>query len=172
MNLLSLNFRATDCCGWPKLRFCIDDDVLLEHAFSQELETVALELDLIDGAHVLEIERYDKQARNIVFVDNQILQDQTVELVQIAVDDVILPDLFKYQGTFYFHDQCVPSGLLWGPNGRWIWHFHTPLIRWLIDCKKTASGDVIDLFVPTKDNSRLILNQLAEFEKALNGATD
>lgn len=166
---LNILFRATECNGWPKLRFCIDNDVLLEHDFTSEIDLISLDLDLLDGDHELEIERYDKKDDNLIFIDGKIKRDQTVELLDFFVDNVKLPMDFKYQGTFYYRDQVVPSGLVWGPNGKFIWHFKTPIVSWIVDWKNQQDPEVIDLFVPHEKNREHILNLLDEFQQELDG---
>jgi len=166
MNQLTLAFEATECNGWPSLRFCIDHDIQQEITFSGPSAVVTLDIDLLDGVHELEIERYAKTNNNVVFVDNKILQDQLVTLTDIYVDDVKLPDMFKYSGTFYYHDQAVKSGTIWGPNGKYIWSFETPLLNWLISQRKKGSDTVVDLFNP--DNTQQLLNDLAKFKSIIN----
>ena len=167
MNQLTLEFEATECNGWPNLRFCIDQDIQQEITFSGPDACVTLDLNLVNGVHELEIERYGKQDTNIVFVDNKILQDQLVTLTAIYVDDVRLPDVFKYAGTFYYQDHVIPAGTVWGPNGRFIWLFETPILKWLIAQQKKGITPAGDLFNP--NNTKKLLNDLAEFKYIING---
>ena len=168
MNVLKLKFQATNYNGWPKLRFCVDNDVLQEFDFVEEEGIVELELDLFDGEHTLEIERYGKTHNNINFVDGQVLADQIVELVDLYVDNVKLSTSFKFQGTFYFEDQIVPSGLLWGPNGKYIWKFQTPIIAWIVNEKNKVREPTQDLITPGKPETQKVYEKLDEFERLLD----
>lgn len=168
MSTLRVEFKATFCGGWPSLRFSIDNDVLEEFYFEQEHAIVEIPLSLMDGDHVLEIERFGKTNDNLVFENNTILQDQTVELLDIYVDNVRLPVKFKYQGCFYYNDQEAPGGLLWGPNGTYRWSFKTPIVHWLVFDKLEAEDYNMDLFIPGKYKFDQLINDLNSFEKSLN----
>jgi len=164
-NCLTLQLQASECNGWPKIRILIDNDIIQEYEFDQETATIHVSLDLMDGEHVLEIERYGKTNDNIVFVDGQILKDQSVTLVDMYVDGVKLPDLFKYDGKFCYNDLELPSVLVWGPNGGWTWKFATPLLENLID-RKNAGVDSPSLVIPNRDNVTKLLDQIQEFKNA------
>jgi hypothetical protein len=167
MNKLTIAFTATEYNGWPSLRFCINDDVQQEVVFTESELSVTLDLELFDGSHVLEIERYGKTDANVNFVNNEILADQTVTLVDFYIDNVQLPDTFKYQGTFFYNDCKIPSGLVWGPNGKFIWHFETPILNWVIGQRKKNTNYEIDLFGKEPDDINRLLQQLTEFENLL-----
>ena len=167
MNKLAIAFTATEYNGWPSLRFCIDNDIQQEVEFTESTLLVTLDLDLLDGLHVLEIERYGKTDANVNFVNNKILADQTVTLVDFYIDDVQLPNIFKYQGTFFYNNCKIPSGLLWGPNGKFIWHFETPILDWAIHQRKKNTNHEIDLFGKEPEDINKLLQQLDEFESLL-----
>ena len=164
-NLLRLKFLATEHNGWPKIRFVIDNDVIQEYEFTEESADVELEIDLLDGDHVLEIERYGKTDSNVLFVDGQILKDQSVTLVDMFVDNVQLPDLFKYSGKFCYNDVEIPSSTVWGPNGKWLWKFKTPLLTFLIDYKN-AGVTSPDLVIPNSGNIDELLWEVRKFKQS------
>jgi len=166
-NVLKLTFLATEYNGWPKIRICIDNDILQEYDFDQNTGTVDLELDLLDGEHTLEIERYGKTNNNINYIDGQVLADQTVELVDIFVDNVKLPEIYKLQGSFHYDNQILQSTLLWGPNGKYIWRFQTPIIKWLIDKKNSTQEAIQDIITPGKPETEKIHRMLDDFERYL-----
>lgn len=159
MTVLTFKFSAVESMGWPKLRFCIDNDVLLEYDFDKETAQIELPLDLIDGDHVLEIERYGK-------TDQQ--ENQAVTLEDIYIEDVRLPDWFKSSGTFYFFDQAIPSGLIWYPNGKYILNFSTPIINWFVDQRLEKWGPIESLFNPSESNKQKLYQTLDQFEQELN----
>lgn len=168
VNTLKIKFCATNYNGWPSLRFCIDNDVLEEYTFDSADAEIELSLDLIDGEHVLEIERYGKTDHNVHFVDGKILADQQVELVDLYADNIKLPNFFKFQGIFYFNDQAVPYGLVWGPNGKYVWKFQTPIINWLVDQKNQTQEIIKDCITPGHPETQKVYDKLNEFEQVLN----
>ena len=150
MNQLTFHFKATECNGWPTARIIVDDDILQEFIVDQTNTSVSVELDYFDGEHVLEIERYGKTDNNVVFDNGQILQDQSIELIAIHYDNIVLPKHFLYHGVFHWNNQTYPSTLTWGPNGRGVWPFSMPFVTWAID----SQGDRghLDLITPNLDN--------------------
>lgn len=168
MERLRFDFIATECQGWPKIRICIDGDVLLDHDFSEPLESVEIEYDVIDGKHTIEIERWGKQHFNVVCHENQILQDQTVTLDNIWIDDVCLPDWVKTSGTFTWEQGSIPNGLTWGPNGVFSIPIVTPLLSWVIKQNIEKNGDIIGVYVPTQRNLQQLHERLEEFQKDLD----
>ena len=164
-NVLTLHLQATDCRGWPKIRIVIDNNIIQEYDFDQDTAVIEIPLDLLDGDHVLEIERYGKTDQNIVFMDGKILQDQVVTLVDMYVDNVKLPEMFKYDGKFCYNNLELPSVLVWGPNGVWSWKFTTPLLENLID-RKNAGVTSPSLVVPNRDNVNELLDQIEKFKQS------
>ena len=162
---LILHLQATECNGWPKIRILIDNDIIQEYEFDQATATVKIPMDLLDGDHVLQIERYGKTDGNVVFVNGEILQDQMVTLIDMYVDDVKLPEMFKYDSKFCYNNSELPSVLVWGPNGVWTWKFTTPLLENLID-RKNAGVSSPSLVIPNQDNVTELLDQIDKFKKS------
>jgi hypothetical protein len=165
MTVLTLCFLATHCNGWPKIRISIDNDIIEEVEFDREQVEVHVPMDLISGPHTLCVERYGKQAHNIEFVDNQILQDQTVTLVAMQVGDVHLSNMFLYRSEFCFDNQVIPGGLIWGPNGVWHWKFESPLMTWLID-QKNQDTESPDMVIPTHKNLSVLKTAVEAFKES------
>lgn len=136
MHTIKFDFKVSECNGWPTIVFLVDDDTLLEHQFTQEQETIELPIDVLDGEHLLEIERINVTRDNTqIDQTGHIIKDQLVELLNIYIDNVRLPEFFKYRGTYTLNGQSYPQGLTWGGNGIWSWDFETPIIDWAIDTK-------------------------------------
>ncbi len=161
---MTLEFTASHCEGWPKIRILIDNDIMHEHEFDQETAKIDIPIDLLDGDHLLEIERYGKTNLNIVFIDGKILQDQSVTLVDMFVDGIKLPEMFKYNSKFCYDNLELPSVLVWGPNGIWAWRFRTPLLQNLID-QRNVGAISPSLIIPTHDNETELLDQIDKFKK-------
>jgi len=136
MNQLTLKFKATPCNGWPKLKFLIDFDLIEEYHFNSFDGEISIPIDLLDGAYLLNIELFDKTEKNtIVDTTGKITEDQKVELVDIYIDNVKLPNFYKWMGVYRFNDQEYPQSLCWGCNGIWTWPFQTPILTWVLDEK-------------------------------------
>lgn len=140
-NLLRLKFSATECNGWPKLKFYIDDDLYEDFIFKSPNAEIELPLSTLDGEHELSIELYDKTNNNTIIIDSKIISDQTVTLDKIFVDNVEVPNFIKYKGIHYYHGQEHIQSLTWGPNGVWKLKFRTPIISWILDEKEKISQD-------------------------------
>lgn len=126
MNLLKLQFKAVESNGWPKLQFFVDNDLIEDFEFESSIAEVMIPIELIDGHHNLTIEIYGKTENN---------PDQSVELINMYVDDIQLPDMYKWLGVYEYNDIRLPQALSWHCNGFWSWEFKTPLVSWLIDKK-------------------------------------
>ena len=167
MQTVLFEFEATECNGWPKIRIGIDGDVLVDHDFTSSHEYVEVKYDVVDGAHTFDIERWGKQNFNIVHDQGIILQDQTVTLKNIWVQDVCLPEWVKSQGTFRFDDVTLPAGLTWGPNGVYSIPAQTPLVNWIVHQNTQRNGSMIGLFVPTEVNQQALTQALEKFKQDL-----
>ena len=165
MTTLKFHFRSTYYNGWPQLRFVIDNDVYLEHDIIKAEEFVELDFDLFPGDHELEIERYGKTDAHLNFQNGQILDDQTIELIDIYFDDIKLPDYVKYSGVFCYNKQETPSALFWGPNGIFRIGFKTPFLEWIID-QQRSKQKVIDLF--DYSNKARLSELLNQYENMLD----
>jgi hypothetical protein len=123
MHSLKLTFKAVESNGWPKLLFLINDDLIEDYHFNNELGEVIIPIDLLDGNHILSIELYDKTG------------SQYVELLDMYVDNILLPNMYKWLGIYKFNDQEYPQALRWECNGSWNFNFQTPLVTWMLDVK-------------------------------------
>lgn len=138
-NLLTLIFSATQCNGWPKLKFYLDDDLYEDYTFTGSSATIELPISLIDGDHVLAVELYGKIASNTQIVDGVIVSDQTVTLEELQIDGVPAPSCIKYSGIHYYNNEPHPQSLVWGPNGIWKLDFKTPIINWVLEEKEKVN---------------------------------
>jgi hypothetical protein len=135
-NTLSIFFTASECNGWPKIKFYLDDDLYEDFTFTDVSSKIDIPLSLLDGEHELTIEIYNKtNASTLLDENNNIVKDQLITLDQIAIDDVILPDFVKYSGVYIVGDNTYPQALTWGLNGRWVLKFSVPFITWVLDLK-------------------------------------
>jgi hypothetical protein len=136
MNTLKFTFSVTECNGWPKLKFFIDDDLIEDFEFTSESGGVSIPLDVMDGHHKLSIEIYGKTHSNTICdSDGNIIQDQLVEMTGMYIDDIKLPAVYMWMGVYHFNGIESPQSLIWGCNGLWVWDMEVPLISWILDKK-------------------------------------
>jgi hypothetical protein len=170
MNYLKFLFRATECNGWPKLKFLIDLDIIEHYNFSSDTAEITIPINLLNGDHFLIVELYGKNKSNTIVDAGNIIKDQTVELVDIYVDDILLPDFYKWMGIYKCNDndETLYQSLLWGVNGTWKWDIKTPLISWLLE-KKIELEEKHNLPAITwSERSRLEQEKIQKFEEQLS----
>jgi hypothetical protein len=169
MNQLKLNFSATKCKSWPKLRFYIDGDLYEDYHFESESATITLPIDLLPGEHELSIELYGKTMENTVVDGDKIVEDQLVTIESMSIDDVELLPMFIYHGRVDGAEH-TPQ-MVWGINGFWRWRFGAPIIDWVLDYKNSYIDEslnsqiIISTFSAKKKNK--LLDLLDSMEAAL-----
>lgn len=172
MNTLEFFFQASNCNGWPKLKFYIDDDLYQDFEFVSSTANIKLPLELLDGEHCVDIELYGKTIKNTIVENNIIVLDQLVTLESIKVDNVQLPPFFLYQGRF--NNQMDSPQLTWGINGSWKWHFKTPIVDWIIFVKnnnvQTANSDFTVTSSFSNEKNFKLLELLDKIDHELNNA--
>ena len=141
MNLLTLKFRCNNCNGLPQARIKLDGYLILDHQFTSVEESHSINLDSIAGDHVLTIERYNKQSHNMILEDGNIVQDQILEITDVLVDDISIPDFIIYEHCEFSWETHVHAGSTYfGPNGVWTFRFSTPIITHILDLKITLES--------------------------------
>lgn len=144
MNQLVLHFSCTECNGWPKLKFFIDDDLYHDYEFNSTIASVEIPLELLTGQHQLEIEFYGKTQNNTIQINNCIVKDQLVTLDSLTIDNITVPDFIKYRGLYRVGNTERPQILTWGENGTWMLQFEYPIIDWILNLKMQATLSHID----------------------------
>lgn len=151
------------CGEWPQVRVSVDGVVQREITV-QDCQLVQLELDLVEGTHRLDIERFGKQDHHVRLDQGCIVQDQMVRLQHLWLDGVRLPEKLLYQGVFAWQDHVEPGSTLWGPNGVWSWQFAVPMITWAMDCLERSTHP--DLLVPTPINMSTMSHKIQTLRKS------
>lgn len=179
MDTLKFEFIVSECNGWPSLHFLINDDLYLDHHFTQEHELVSLPIDLLDGDHMLALEITQKTPKNTIVDSNgKIVKDQLIELKHIYINDIKLPEYYLYNSVYKFHNQEYKQALLWGCNGVWEWKFSTPIVSWALDFKiahreKYDKQSDDDLVTHTFNRAKVnkTLEAIARLEQILNDSS-
>lgn len=172
INWLKIDFSATQCQGWPKLRFYIDNDLYHDFEFVSGHDSVTLPIDFLPGDHELVIELHGKTFANTLLEGDVIVQDQTVTLERMWLDGIDLPDHFKYTGSYRDRSGTISRALTWGINlGTWSWQFQCPIIPWIIDEKHRQidakhDHELSRLYSPKKN--QVIVDALDRLEKKIN----
>jgi membrane protease subunit (stomatin/prohibitin family) len=86
---------------------------------------------MLDGIHALEIELYGKTYKNTILDNNKIIDDQSVTLKNIWIDNVQILDFVKYKGIYHVKNEMLPQTLTWKQNGSWKLHFEYPINKWI-----------------------------------------
>lgn len=155
--------------GCPQVKIIIDDYITLYNGDAQDL--FEFEVDLPNGGHELKIIHYGKQVdHHVIDSSGGIIIDRHVEIQRIAFDQV---DLARelWDGKFYpvyMHKAddepyCICPNLYLGHNGTWKYEFVTPVLPWLIACRK--QGPKLDNTIFQTNDS--ILKQAKDFFKDL-----
>lgn len=136
-NILTISCRATNYNGYPTIRILLDHVELPAYIIDSELFSISIPLDTAAKPSTLVIERYGKTDHNVsVDAAGNILQDQYLEILDIKVDNVPVPEFVLYSSIkFEFNDQCHVGSRFFGPNGTWTFEFETPFIQYVLDQK-------------------------------------
>ena len=136
MNTITLYFRATGCNGQPMAKISLNGTVLHDIVFTEGETQLQVPVANDAGHCVLAVERYGKQRNNMVMHNGNIVQDQILEITQVQVDNVAIPEFYlSSHCAFMFNDQTHTGSRYFGPNGVWSLEFATPLITHLLDAK-------------------------------------
>jgi hypothetical protein len=136
MNTITLFFHATGCNGQPMAKISLNGTVLHNVVFAEGITQIQVPVLGNTGNCVLAVERYGKQRNNMIVNNGNIVQDQILEITQVHVDNVKIPEFYlSTNSTFVFNDQTHVGSRYFGPNGVWSLGFSTPLITHLLDAK-------------------------------------
>jgi hypothetical protein len=130
-NKIKIYFKVLEFNGYPSVKISLDDQLLVDHTFSNSEWEFQFDQEQTQRHHCLQIERYGKTDLNY-----SPEQDQIVEIKSITVDNIPIPQyILDKQSQFLFNDQVHVGSLYFGPNGIWTWNFGAPIITHLLDQK-------------------------------------
>ena len=136
MNILTIKFRCIECNGLPYARVMLDQKLLYDHAFTTLDESLQICLPVDNQLHRLAVERYNKQSHNMILDGQTIVQDQTLQIVDLLVDNILVPGyILDKHSKFCWLDNEHQGSRYFGPNGIWTFDFGTPFISWVLDEK-------------------------------------
>lgn len=136
-NKLTLSFCATECNGFPSIKIVLDDTTVLDYTFVSQDFQFTVTIDQLLKNQILKVIRYNKTDKNTkVDSSGKIVSDQLVEITDIQVDNIVIPNyLLNKQSRFEFDDQTHIGSRFFSPNGVWTFEFITPMITYILDQK-------------------------------------
>lgn len=166
---LEIDFFVERRLGDPKVKIIIDDYITLFNGNAEE--HYEFDIDLPNGGHDLKIVHYGKKPHHHQLDDNgNILIDRHIEILRISFDGVNLErELWdgKFFPVYMHHTKNEPyficPNLYLGHNGTWKYEFSTPVLSWLIACRK--QGPKLDNTIFQTNSS--ILEEAKNFFKDL-----
>lgn len=136
MDTLTFKLRSQFCNDWPKFKIFIDQQQQIDYQCSDEFTEIKLKIPDNEGPHSIELHRYGKDHQHMIFQDNTVVQDQVLEIVEIYINNVQVPDYVLDKHTeFTFQDQVHTGSRYFGPNGIWRWKYSGSLVTWCLDQK-------------------------------------
>jgi hypothetical protein len=70
--------------------------------------------------------------------ENNIIKDMNFSLAKLSIDDQDLEELI-WQGTYEAADRQYPGCLYFGPPGRFVLRFSSPVLRWILETRYKAT---------------------------------
>lgn len=126
----------------PQFSIWLDEQVIQQTEFKDQVQTVSFTRDLSEGTHSLSIRLENKDQRTDTIIENgEIVKDMLLNIDDITIDDISLGNLLwlaeyhldtpqEYQGkTITQLDNCVNLG--W--NGTYVLKFTSPFYLWLLE---------------------------------------
>lgn len=138
INNISLVLKSTNVNGWPKIKINVDNDVIFDdQIIESQLVNFYVLATTQSHSHVVTIERYGKTEENCVIdLNNNVVSDQYVELAEVKVDGIVIPDMYiRNNSKFEFNQLTYEGSTTWMPNGIWSWTFKSPIITHILDWK-------------------------------------
>lgn len=125
----------------PQFSIWLDEQVVKQTEFKDQVQTVSFTRELYEGQHSLKIRLENKDDHDTVIENGQIVKDMLLNIDDIIIDDISIGNLLwsaeyildhpqEYQGkTITKLDNCVNLG--W--NGTYILNFTSPFYIWLLE---------------------------------------
>jgi hypothetical protein len=166
---LEFDFFVERRLGDPEVKIIIDDYITLFNGNAEE--HFEFDIDLPNGGHDLKIVHYGKKPHHHQLDDSgNILIDRHIKIKRVAFDGVDL-ERELWEGKFFpvymHHAENEPyficPNLYLGHNGTWKYEFSTPVLPWLIACRK--QGPQLDNTIFQTNSS--ILEKAKNFFKDL-----
>jgi len=125
----------------PQFSIWLDEQVIQQTEFKDQVQTVSFTRELYEGSHSLKIRLENKDDHDTVIENSQIVKDMLLNIDDITIDDISIGNLLwsaeyildhpqEYQGkTITKLDNCVNLG--W--NGTYVLNFTSPFYIWLLE---------------------------------------
>lgn len=147
MNILTIKFRCIECNGLPHARIMLDQTLVHDHVFTELEQSLQLCLPVDNQSHCLTVERHNKQRHNMILDGQSIVQDQTLEITDLLIDNISVPGyILDKHSKFCWHNNEHKGSRYFGPNGTWTFEFCTPFVSWVLDEKIKHESQYSDDF--------------------------
>jgi hypothetical protein len=133
---MKLHFEFTDIClgannKQPMIDIRLNDASLYAGPVIAEINCEAN----ADEHNCLEILFTNKQqADTVCDSDNKIIKDMNFTLGKIKIDDLDIEELI-WQSRYLAGEQEYPGCLFFGPRGRFVLLFSSPVLKWILSCR-------------------------------------
>lgn len=118
--------KAQFSVEWPRIEVTVNGNIC-GTAEIQDVAEIDFDIDLNQAYNTIAIRYINKQQHHTVFENGAIVQDQTLELQQVRLNDILLDNWFLTQGHYYpnyfegFLQQCPDAERKL--RSQLIWHF-------------------------------------------------
>jgi hypothetical protein len=179
----TFEFRATKGRTWPSLYILVNNFQIHTQEVNPESHRVTVDVFMDHGPNNISIGFFSKQERETVIKDGEIVADQSLELLKVYADDILLeswfwtehfyiPEYFQgYKKQFPDAPTQLRSQLLWHFPGRYIfmnlpsstnfWHWYqTERTGRVLDTLIDPTGQIRDNYNPLDDEDRALINEI------------
>lgn len=118
--------KGTYSVEWPKIELCVNGVSCGTAEINSQAE-IDFDIALSQASNTIQIVYVNKKEYHTVFENGQIVSDQSLEIQNIRMDDILLDSWFLTQGHYYpdyfqgFLEQCPDADKKL--KSQLIWHF-------------------------------------------------
>ena len=182
--IFEFEFEFTFGSSWPELEFPSGaTKTILEE--NNKKQRVLYQTDVTGNKLIFK--NINKKESDTIIVDGQTVQDQTVRLIKILADDILLnpklidryisfrPEYLPGYLTYCKENNIEPPEIAWGDtyyfNGTWAFESEIPFWPWYARCRqeedaKNFSRTKLEMYIGTPDQANLdLLEKLKELIK-------
>ena len=134
---LEFVFRANPYLGYPRIKTFLDGVELPKLTIDTDHIVISVAVSDQPQKRLFELERYGKTPKHTALDSNgKIIADQYLELIDIKVDSISIPEFLIYTNTKFVGHNLEQTGCrVIGHNGIWSFEFETPIIQYVLDQK-------------------------------------
>ena len=147
----NLELSATIGVTWPKITISVNETTVDCFIINESTKIIEFECADINDQNTLTISFNKTQDETVISENGSILQDQSLTLVRMWIDDVLMEPWLLTDGVYYpeyfpgFLDQCpnspkeIKSQLSWHFPGKYAIRFLQPFWPWYSKVRRQYS---------------------------------